>query len=410
MRVALFTETFIPKIDGIVTTLCETVRQLTAMGHEVLVVAPDGGFTEYEGARIVAMPGHAFALYPELRLSFPHASLRKTLSDFGPDLLHVADPALLGVAALYYSGGKNGGALRLPLVVSYHTDLPAYLHYYKLGFLEPHIWRIMRARHNRATMNLCTSAAMLHDLESHGIERVALWPGGVDTARFRPEKRSAAMRARLTEGHPESPLLLYVGRLSAEKDVERLKPVLEALPGARLALVGDGPHHKQLAQHFAGMPVHMAGFMRGEELAAAFASADVMVMPSRTETLGLVVLEAMSAGVPVVGARAGGIPEMIVDGVNGCLFDTEDEATAAIRGLLEAPETRAAVGAAGRAFAVEHSWKAATLCLLEHYRVACATQNVAPDQTAVPAHPGFRFRAKKMARRSTIYAIRKLLP
>ena len=410
MRIALFTETFIPKIDGIVTTLCETVRQLRVRGHEVLVVAPDGGFTEFEGARIVPMKGRSFPLYPELRLSFPHASLRATLREFQPDLLHVADPALLGVAALYYGGGRHGGALHLPLVVSYHTDLPSYLRYYKLGFLESQIWRIMRARHTRATLNLCTSVAMVEELREHGIKRVALWPGGVDTARFRPDRRSAEMRARLTEGHPESPLLLYVGRLSAEKDIERLKPMLEALPGTRLALVGDGPHHKHLERHFAGMPVFMAGFMRGDELAAAYASADVFVMPSRTETLGLVVLEAMSSGLPVVGARAGGIPELIQDGVTGCLFDEVEEAIEAILGFLDSPEKRCMTGVAARTHAIDHSWKAATACLLEHYREACAMQNVAPDMTPAPRHPGLRFRAKKVAGRSTLYAIRKLLP
>jgi glycosyltransferase involved in cell wall biosynthesis len=288
--------------------------------------------------------------------------------------------------------------------------LPAYLHYYKLRFLEPHIWRIMRVRHNRATLNLCTSTAMMEQLRQHGIERLALWPGGVDTTRFSPERRSHEMRARLTDGHPESPLLLYAGRLSAEKDVERLRPILQAIPGARLALVGDGPHRKILEAHFAGLPVHMAGFLRGGELAAAFASSDVLVMPSRTETLGLVVLEAMSSGLPVIGARAGGIPEMIDDGVNGFLFAEEAEAIAAVRRLLSSREERAAMGGSARAYAVAHSWKAATLTLLEHYRTACATQNVAPSPAPAQAHPGLRFRAKKMARRSTIYTIRKLLP
>src|SRR3954447_13499663 len=141
MRIALFTETFIPKIDGIVTTLSETVRQLRSLGHEVLVFAPDGGITEFEGARIIGMKGQSFALYPELRLSLPRRSMRGQLEEFRPDLLHVADPALLGVAALYYAGGGNGGALQLPLLISYHTDLPAYLQHYKLGFLESYIWR-----------------------------------------------------------------------------------------------------------------------------------------------------------------------------------------------------------------------------------------------------------------------------
>ena len=409
MRIALFSETFVPKIDGIVTTLSETVRQLKSLGHEVLVFAPDGGIPEFEGARIIGMRGHSFALYPELRLALPRASMRQQIREFQPDLLHVADPALLGIAALYYAGGANGGALRLPLVISYHTDLPAYLHYYKLGFLEPRIWRIMRIRHNRATLNLCTSVAMLEQLQEHGIKRVALWPGGVDIHRFHPDRRSADMRARLSEGHADSALLLYVGRLSAEKDIERLKPMLQAVPGARLALIGDGPHRKTLEQHFAGMPVYFAGFLRGDELASAYASGDVLVMPSRTETLGLVVLEAMSSGIPVVGARAGGIPEMIVDGRTGFLFDTEAEAVAALRTLLDCPEQRLSMGRAAQAHAAEHSWKEATVRLIELYKSAIANQNVVPAITN-GVHPNLRSRAGRMARRTTMYAIRKLLP
>ena len=126
MRIALFTETFVPKIDGIVTTLCESVRQLRDLGHQVIVVAPDGGMSDFEGVPIVGMKGWSFPMYPELRLAPPRASLRNTLREFKPDLIHVADPAFLGIAGLYYGGGKEGGALRLPLVVSYHTDLPAY--------------------------------------------------------------------------------------------------------------------------------------------------------------------------------------------------------------------------------------------------------------------------------------------
>ncbi len=407
MRIALFTETFVPKIDGIVTTLCESVRQLRDLGHQVLVVAPDGGVSEFEGVPIVGMKGWSFPMYPELRLALPRASLRNTIRAFNPDLIHVADPALLGIAGLYYSGGKEGGALRLPLVVSYHTDLPAYLHYYKLGFLEPHIWRIMRVRHNRATINLCTSHAMFDELIRHGIERVAFWPGGVDTNRFCPARRSAAMRERLTTGHPDSPLLLYVGRLSPEKGLERLKPMLEAFPGARLALVGDGPHHKPLSQHFAGMPVVMPGFLRGDELASAYASADIFVMPSKTETLGLVVLEAMSSGLPVVAARAGGIPEMIEDGVSGCLFDDEPQAIGFIRQFLDSPERRQTFGAAARIQAARQSWSKATEILVERYREACAQQPIAGRDFAPAPKP---LTLKRMAGKSTLYAIRKILP
>jgi glycosyltransferase involved in cell wall biosynthesis len=410
MRIALFTETFIPKVDGIVTTLCQTVKQLESLGHQVLIFAPDGGYDHFLQSRIVSSKGHALFLYPELRLAFPHASMRQAIVEFQADIIHVADPALLGVAGLYYGGGKNGGALRLPLVISYHTDLPKYAHYYRLRFMEPWVWPILRWRHNRATINLCTSVAMVEQLQQHGIERLGLWPGGVDTDRFQRDRRSPEMRARLTEGHPEDPLFLYVGRLSAEKEIERIKPILLANPKARLALIGDGPHRAHLQQHFAGLPVHMAGFLHGEELAQAYASSDIFIMPSRSETLGLVILEAMSSGLPVVAARAGGIPEMIQHGVNGFLFDEEAEAIAAIEQLLASPALKETVGHAARARAEHFGWRAATLLLLEHYLAASAQQHIAPNPEPDSAHANLRSRAKSRLRKATLFSIRKLLP
>ncbi|MGH9600403.1 MAG: glycosyltransferase family 4 protein [Terracidiphilus sp.] len=410
MRIALFTETFLPKLDGIVTTLCQTIKQLKSLGHEVLIFAPDGGPAEFERCRVVGVRGRAFPFYPELRLALPHASLHRILEEFRPDVIHAVEPAVLGIAALYYAGGNDGGALRVPLLVSYHTDLPKYLAYYHMRLLEPHIWRLLRLRHNRATVNLCTSHAMAHQLEEHGVPRVALWPGGVDADRFQPARRSEAMRARLTQGHPECPLLLYAGRLSPEKEIERLLPILKSVPGARLALVGDGPHRRALEQYFAGAPVFMAGFLDGDELAEAFASSDVFLMPSRTETLGLVVLESMASGVPVVAARAGGIPEMIEDGVSGFLFDSEEQAAAAVQRLLSSPEERESVGRAARAQALNWSWKMATCRLLEHYRAACGLQHIAPNPKPAPAHPALRFRARRALSAATLFTIRRLLP
>lgn len=409
MRIALFTETFVPKVDGIVTTLCQTIKQLTSLGHEVLIFAPAGGFAEYETARIVGMKGRPFALYPQLSLALPRASIRAAIAEFKPDLLHVADPALLGIAGLYYGGGTNGGAMHLPLVVSYHTDLPKYLHYYGLGFLERSIWPIMRTRHNRATINLCTSTAMIEQLGQHGIGNLELWPGGVDCDRFRPSRASQAMRERLSGGHPESPLLLYVGRLSAEKSIDRLKTILEAFPDSRLALVGDGPHRKALEHHFAGMPVAFAGFLHGEELAAAYASSDVFLMPSRTETLGLVVLEAMSSGLAVVAARAGGIPEMIQDGASGYLFDDEADAIPRVRELIDSPDRRRALGEAARIQACGHSWNAATNLLVKHYRRACEQQPISYNR-APTKHRSVGKRVKSALGRSALFAARKLLP
>ena len=410
MRIAFFTETFLPKMDGIVTTLCQTIHQLRELGHEVLIFAPEGDIAEFEHFPVVGMRSRAFPLYPELRLALPRASMRKVLTEFNPDILHVADPALLGIAGLYYGGGKNGGALRLPLVVAYHTDLPKYLHYYRLQFLEPYVWKILRIRHNRATLNLCTSELMVNQLRQHRIEPVALWPGAVDADLFRPCRGSAEMRRRLTQGHPDSPLLLYVGRLSAEKNLESLRSLLVAFPEARLALVGDGPQRKSLEKHFAGLPVFFAGFLYKEELARAYGSSDIFVMPSRTETLGLVVLEAMASGLAVVAARAGGIPEMIEDEVSGYLFDTETEAIERVGALLRSKQIRETMGQKARAEASRRSWKNTTIQLVQQYERAIEAHRLSRDDESNGKPSGLRGRTMRSLRRATIFTVRKLLP
>ncbi|HXW13971.1 MAG TPA: glycosyltransferase, partial [Terriglobia bacterium] len=128
MRIAFFTETFLPRVDGTVTRLCNTVRCLRGLGHEVLVIAPDGGIAEFEGARIHGVPGFPFPLYPELKLAFPWPSVGRALAAFQPDLIHTLHPVLLGIAAFRYSS-----AHRLPLIISYHSQVPKWLHYYGAG-------------------------------------------------------------------------------------------------------------------------------------------------------------------------------------------------------------------------------------------------------------------------------------
>ncbi len=151
-----------------------------------------------------------------------------------------------------------------------------------------------------------------------------LWERAVDSNLFRPSARSAEMRNFLSNGEPEKPLLLYVGRLSAEKDVAKLRDALWALPETRLAIVGDGPIRRDLERHFKGTSAFFTGYLRGEKLASAYASADLFVLPSKTETLGLVLLEAMAAGCPVVACRAGGVPDAVQDGFTGMLFEPTD--------------------------------------------------------------------------------------
>ena len=370
MKIAFFTETFLPKVDGIVTRLTRTVEQLVAAGDQVMVFCPEGAPSHFAGAEIVGVPALPLPLYPELKLALPRPAVSDALDQFQPDLVHVVNPAVLGLGGIWLAKTRE-----LPLVASYHTHLPKYLEHYGMGMLEPLLWELLKAAHNQAQLNLCTSTAMVEELRERGIQHTALWQRGVDTELFRPDRARPELRQRLLGGQSDSnALLLYVGRLSAEKQIERIRPVLDAMPQARLALVGDGPHRQQLEKVFAGSATTFVGYLGGEELAGAYASADAFLFPSSTETLGLVLLEAMAAGCPVVAARRGGIPDIVTDGLNGCLYEPDgldDGArsfTAASQRLLGNLEQRNQLRLEARREAERWGWAGATAQLRQYYQ------------------------------------------
>jgi glycosyltransferase involved in cell wall biosynthesis len=365
MRIALFTETFLPKVDGIVTRLKHTIEQLQKQGNEVLLFCPDGGLTSYRGARIQGLSAFPLPLYPELKIALPRPKIGQQLVKFKPDIIHVVNPAVLGLAGIFYAKLHH-----TPLVASYHTHLPKYLEHYGLGVLEGLLWELLKGAHNQADLNLCTSSVMVQELRAQGIDRVDLWQRGVDTETFHPTKATTAMHYHLTQGEPTSHLLLYVGRLGAEKEIEQIKPILAAIPGSRLAIVGDGPHRANLETYFAGTPTHFVGYLGGEKLAAAYAVADAFIFPSRTETLGLVLLEAMAAGCPVIAARSGGIPDIVTDGQNGYLFDPQDPqgAILATQKLFANAQSYLMLRKNARTEAELWNWSSATQQLQHYYR------------------------------------------
>jgi glycosyltransferase involved in cell wall biosynthesis len=213
---------------------------------------------------------------------------------------------------------------------------------------------------------------MVRSAKALGIRRVRLWPKAVDTELFHPRKRNDAMRARLTGGHPEAPLMIYVGRLSHEKRLDWLIAPIRQLDGVRLAFVGSGPAEESLKRRFADTPTVFTGYLAGEELATAYASADVFAFPSDTETLGFVAMEAMASGVPAVGARAGGIPDVIRHGENGFLFTPGDlgKLTDRLGEMLFDTELRAKLGRRARRDMEAWGWRAATETLVSYYRKA----------------------------------------
>ncbi|MEM6431747.1 MAG: glycosyltransferase [Deinococcota bacterium] len=368
MRITYFTETFLPKIDGIVTRLTRTLEQLSELGHEALVFAPHNPPASYAGHNVIKVPGIAFRpWYPELILGMPRPRLGRELDDFSPDVVHVLNPVILGMWGTAIAKQRN-----LPLLASFHTDLPKYVGHLKLGFLRPlsHTW--IRDVHNQAHVNLCTSQPMVDAAKNLGIKRLRLWPKAVDTVRYHPKYRSDSMRARLTDGQPDAKLMVYVGRLSHEKRLEWLLPAVRTLKGVKLAFVGSGPAEASLKKRFAGTSTSFIGYLSGDDLAAAYATADVFAFPSDTETLGFVAMEAMASAVPVVAANAGGIPDVVEDGVNGLLFqpgDTDD-LTQKLEQLLFNESLRTHLATAARASTEAWGWRASTETLVGYYERA----------------------------------------
>jgi glycosyltransferase involved in cell wall biosynthesis len=355
MRVALFTDTFLPKIDGIVTVICLLIDHLESRGIPSVVVAPKMGVESYRNSPIIGVPGVRLPLYPELRVGPPTYTTYSRLRDFEPDVIHCIHPALIGGAGLVMAKW-----LGIPTVASFHLDLARLTHHFNIGFMEPFTDWFTRVVFNQADATLAPSRLIQQDMLRMGVHNVGLWRRGVDAEKFNPRFRSAEMRQRLSGGHPDDPILLYVGRLSSEKRLEMLKPVLEQIPNVRLALVGDGPAREDLQTAFAGTPTTFVGYLKGEALSQAYASADVFVFPSALETFGLVVVEAMAAGLPVVASRVGGIPDVVEEGITGYTFEVGDTAGLidGVRRIISQPERIAAMGRDARAFAETQSWPA----------------------------------------------------
>ncbi|MCX8066551.1 MAG: glycosyltransferase, partial [Anaerolineae bacterium] len=260
----------------------------------------------------------------------------------------------LGLVGLYLAREMD-----IPVAASYQTDLPGFVQRWGMGFLGEPLWNFLRWVHDQADLNFCPSQFTLRQLASRGFRNLRVWGRGVDTERFHPCRADSGWRARLSNGHPEAPLLITVGRLSPEKRMGMLRPLLDALPGVRLAVVGDGPERRILEEQFAGVPVVFTGYLRGADLAAAYASADLFVLTSANETFGNVVLEAMASGLPVVVPHTGGQMDYVHDGVHGLVYSAEDGASliAQVARLIENPALARELGAAGRAYAETQTWE-----------------------------------------------------
>ena len=291
MRIALVTDAWRPQTNGVVTTLARTLEGLERQGHVTCAVQPSQ-------FRTVPCP-----TYPEIRLAlFPGARLNRMLREFSPDAVHIATEGPLGQAARRWCLREG-----MPFTTSYHTQFPQYIRA-RVPVPEKWSYAFLRRFHGAATRVMVATEHIRRELERHGFRNLAMWTRGVDLQLFRPGERDYLPGSR--------PIMLYAGRVAVEKNLGAFLSL--DLPGTKY-VIGGGPALQELRARFPA--VVFTGYKYGEELARHMASADVFVFPSRTDTFGLVLLEAMACGVPVAAYPVVGPIDVVLQGVSGFLHD-----------------------------------------------------------------------------------------
>jgi phosphatidylinositol alpha 1,6-mannosyltransferase len=353
-------------VDGVSKTAFLTLRYLQQTGREVLVFAPDTAPAYVGSSQVIPLPSLALPQAPETRVALPTLTVGNYLNDFAPDLIHMFSPALLS-----FSGMLSGRRRNIPIVANYQTDLPAYTVHYGLHFLSQPMRDWLRYIHNGSHLTLVPTNFTLRQLRNRGYHRLRRWGRGVNLERFNPAKRSQAWREQLLNGRDADSLLcVYVGRLANEKRIDLLLEVART-PGVALTIVGDGALRGELETMFAGTGTHFMGYLYSDDLAHAYASADVFTFGGPSETFGQVAQEALASGLPAVVINQGGVADLVTDGVTGFTCPDNPRAFAeAVRRLRDNPDLRRDMAQAARRYAEEHPWEAIMAQLEGYYREA----------------------------------------
>jgi glycosyltransferase involved in cell wall biosynthesis len=342
MKIVIVTDAWFPQINGVVRTISRTCDELARQGHDVRVIGPDQFHT-------IPCP-----TYPEIRLSlFPRRKLHALLADAKPDAIHISTEGPLGLSARAWCLKRS-----VPFTTSFHTQFPEYV------WLRTRIplgisYRVVRWFHGRASTVMVATATLHQRLSRWGFKNLGMWSRGVNTEVFRPRDKSFLNVKR--------PLFMYMGRVAVEKNIEAFLKL--DLPGSK-CIVGGGPDLEMLKRKYPD--VLFPGYKEGEELAQHVACADVFVFPSRTDTFGLVLIEALACGVPVAAFPVQGPLDIVENGVTGYL--DEDLRQAALNALTLDPQRC-------REEALKYTWEACTRQFVDHLETA------RPSATAAAALP-----------------------
>jgi phosphatidylinositol alpha 1,6-mannosyltransferase len=366
VRVAIFTEAFLPSVNGVTHSVMRVLEHLRDEGHQAMVIAPAShGRVPHEYAGFPVIPVAAVGLpgYQDVRVSSTtQLRLERLLEDFHPDVLHLAAPIALG-----HRAAQAANWLGIPVVAIYQTDVPSYAARYGFAGAETLLWWRVRQIHSIATMTLAPSTYARNQLVEHHVPRVGLWARGVDSVRFDPAKRDEAWRRTVAPNGEK--IIGCVGRLAPEKQIGDLQALAD-LPDTRLVVIGDGPSRGELESFLPN--AHFTGQLVGDELPQLMASMDVFVHPGELETFGQSIQEAMASGLPVVAPAKGGPIDLVNSSRTGWLYAPGDLATMRrhVRDLVGDDRKRAAFSREARLSVKDRTWHSLCDELMGHYREA----------------------------------------
>jgi glycosyltransferase involved in cell wall biosynthesis len=367
MRIAYFVDSLPPRTDGVSNTFIQLVNTLQSENLEYFFFSPFKPDDNYSWSeRVEQVFSVPLFLYTDYRLVLPvQRKIFERLDNYKPDLIHATSPTFLGRMGLNYAQKKG-----IPAVSSFHTHFISYFKYYGFGLFEALGWNILKWFYNRFDRVYVPSQTTAKELTVKGFEKIELWQRGIDLDVFSPAKRNDELRRKLTPN--DVPILLYVGRLAPEKDLEDLVAVdrilREKKQKFKMVIVGDGPMRTQLQRDLPDAV--LTGFLYKESLVEVYASSDIFVFPSTTETFGNVILEAYASGLPAIGVNEGGVVDLIQDGYTGFISparDTQDIATK-VNVLLSNPELRQKYSRNALKFAGRFSWDAINKQLISSYK------------------------------------------
>ena len=359
LRIACVTETYPPEVNGVASTMARFVEGLHRRNHDVQLIRPRQAASQAAEAQPrfheVLMRGLPIPKYPNLRMGVPSKrALVKLWSTHRPDVVHIATEGPLGWSAL-----QAALHLKLPVCSDFRTNFHAYSKHYGVGWLHRPIMAYLRKFHNRTQATMVPTEALRRDLEAAGFRHVNVVKRGVDTSSFNPAHRSEALRAQWGAA-PTDLVVGYVGRLAQEKNLAVLTQAFDAIrravPRAKLVMVGDGPQRAELQARWPDAV--FAGQRIGNDLSAHYASVDLFLFPSITETFGNVTPEAMASGLPVVAFDYAAAAQIIQHGISGRLVPFGDGEAFVREALTLANDRaqRAAMGPAAREAAARLTW------------------------------------------------------